>query len=486
MLVPLRFWKNLFTIRCKLFGLLVLHLFLADPSVLPVTAQLPYAYMLLWMITWAHYGQLTCLYFAFLLFRFLTLFVSSDGVPAADPAFSDSLENYPRLAALVNTVRADFKQPKSRTAVFTLTPLPWRLFAPDMRDLESKKRLTVVPLGCLEIYSIFDLKCHLAHALVRPRSRFIVPVCLKQALILDQMTGPSVAKALPAWRVVLFRQIATAYRKQLMAWCVFADLLADHTVASKYGSFAVTTWIQRSQLANKSVTSCIAAKVVPLAKLGLFVPVAANSYATYMWLQEAGWLKSLRKQMQQYERKKTGMSPLLIRLFALQHGLQQAGGLDPRPAASLFEDLPTLEKAVLRKEIPLPAGAPLLSAQECGSATDVLMRCMQDELNRNAKLVSAWQLSDLPDLVARRKQVTAVYRPDPSLALTVPEREAATTKLFAAFLAIELSKRGWAASSPQQTRLLLRYGDKKLQPETVIRSLAAGLLTREKFLLLVG
>jgi hypothetical protein len=134
------------------------------------------------------------------------------------------------------------------------------------------------------------------------------------------------------------------------------------------------------------------------------------------------------------------MSPLLFRLGALQHGLQNAGGMDPRSAATLVDDLSSLEELVVRHEIELPSDLVLQKPAINELATAVVIPSMQEELNRNATLISTWTLADLPDLLRSKRAMAGAYHLDPRFALARTQREALIPHLLTSFLTIELVK----------------------------------------------
>ena len=391
---------HLFRIRLRLSLILLSQLFVTDSWVILATIELPLSYGLLWGLTRGHYAQLTCLYISLVALRFLWCVFVADETAEPDPPHSEPLERHPHLAALSKTIRADFGLAASHTAEFLLSPVAWRAFGCSAEQLRANKLKTVVAIGCLGIYSVFDLKCELAHAIARCHSNLIVPACERNRLRLSDFAGRTRGfRDRPQWQSWAISKIEVAYQINLTQWNLFADLQADQRVASHYGSFAVSSWIQRSQLANFSVRECVADRIAPLAEDGMLVPVS-HSCCAFHSLFEGEWLESIRSQMLEQEKKPEMLSPTLVRLGALQHGLQTAGGIDPRSASTLVEKLPELEELVVKNEIPIRSGVTLKRPDTEQFAQAVLIPLMERELKRNADLVAPWSLVNLPELIA--------------------------------------------------------------------------------------
>jgi hypothetical protein len=242
------------------------------------------------MLYGSHFRELMCLYIAVVTFCFVRQAFVYDDTDESDRPFSDSLGRYPRFAALATAVRADFGWKTAESVEFPLSPVAWRLFGCSAAG--RSKSSIIVPIGCLGIFSIFDLKCELAHALTRSRSRIIVSECERSRHELKKFAGrPHAFRDRPRWQSWAIARIEAAYETNLARLDLFSDLQADQKVASKYGCFAVSSWIQRSQLAYFSVRECVINRIVPLAEEGVLVPVA-GSCREFHALFENEWLDS--------------------------------------------------------------------------------------------------------------------------------------------------------------------------------------------------
>jgi hypothetical protein len=366
-----------------------------------------------------------------------------------------------------------------------LSPVAWRLFGCSAATLRTNESSIVVPIGCLGIFSIFDLKCELAHARTRCRSRLIIPACERSRRKLKPFAGqPHAFRDRPRWQSWAIARIEAACQSNLALWDLFADLQADRKLASQYGSFAVSSWIQRSQLAYFSVRECVAERIVPLAEEGILVSVSESCRAFHA-LFENEWLASLRKQMVENERKPEVVSPVLLRLGALQHGLQTAGGQDPRSATTLFDELAELEESVARSEIGIAARIPLQRSEPQQFAEAVLIPLMKKEVTRNGHLVGDWTVADLPGLIERKHELSLAYVPDPRFLFASEQREALIPGLFTSFLAAQLVAIGWMPSHSDEEGLTLSLGERSIRPDDTVHALLAGEISREGFLRLI-
>src|SRR5439155_12377472 len=128
---------------------------------------------------------------------------------------------------------------------------------------------------------------------------------------------------------------------RLTEWHLLADIEADKRIAKTYGASAIADWIQRSALANVSVAICLASVVEPAAARGQLLPIAEACRAWHN-LIEPQWGAALTSEMRAAERKdrQGGLNTLVIRLGALQRTGGTSAPYDPRPSATLFENLP--------------------------------------------------------------------------------------------------------------------------------------------------
>jgi hypothetical protein len=265
---------------------------------------------------------------------------------------------------------------------------------------------------------------------------------------------------------------------------LYVDLMADLKIASIYGAFAVSSWIQRSQLALYSVTECISAEIVPLAEEGILLPVSETCCAFHLLLESA-WLNSIRREMTAQERNPGTLSPILLRLGALGHGLQNAGGMDTRSAATLFDEVSQLEERAVRSEVDIPDDLTFQKPEIRDLAKAVLVTLMKKELARNEALVKTWALADIPSLVEKRTQIARSYTPDRRFLLATSQREALVPGLFVSFLTVQLLDCGWLPFKPEVGVVMLMHGEKTIQPAQVIDDLITGKLDSDEFFRLI-
>ncbi len=328
------------------------------------------------------------------------------------------------------------------------------------------------------------LRLQLSHGLLRCRSTVIVKACERRRLDLERFRSPAAFRGRPRWQVWAVEKLQAAYYRHLSQWYLFADLQADLKVAAKYGAFSVSSWIQRSELAKYCVVECLAFRIVPLAEDGVLLPVSETCQAFHA-LFEDEWLKSIKSQLIAGERNSVALSPTVLRLGALQNGLQAGGGMDPRSAARTFDDLSSLEESAVRNEVDISSYPVLVRPEGANMAGAVLIPLMQKELDRNAELVSSWTLMGLPDLVGKKKELAYAYIPDYRILLASDQRESLVPGLLISFLTVTLSRAGWFASYSQEDGVTLALGQRRISPSSVIHDLLDGNLDREAFLQII-
>jgi hypothetical protein len=283
----------------------------------------------------------------------------------------------------------------------------------------------------------------------------------------------------------MINKLGATYSRLVTGWEILADIEADRRVAGRYGASNVADYVQRYYLAEISVPACLNSVVAPAASRGQLLPIA-ESCRLYHTQMEPNWLASLRGQMNKAERgnpKQVGLSPVLIRLGALQNAAEVAAASDPRPATTLFQDLLYLEEATLRNELgslpPLQRGA----VEQLGIS--VLIPQMREEVDRNAKVLAGRKLFDIPDLIGRAPELAASYCEHRGYLLAPVQRQAMIPHLLIAFLATELMKQGWQVTFTVEAGLTLQSGARRINPFDTIRRLSKGELSAQEFLTIV-
>lgn len=479
-------WCSLSLTRLKLAAILACQILVTDPWSIIATFELPLAYGLLWRVAGRGYLNLTILYAALILFRLIWRVNTCIEIEKAEVPQSYSLNLHRPLSDLIRTIARELRKRPPDTVFFTLSPVAWRPYAISSTELrKASTGPTVIPLGCLEIYSVFDLKCELAHSFVRPRSTLLVPACERNGLDLARFARPPAFRNRPGWQTWAISKTEHLIHQNLAQWNLVADLYADRKVGSKYGAFAVSTWIQRSELAKLSVPICISEDIADLARDGILLPVGA-ACRTFHSRLEPTWLDELRGQMTQAERNPERVTALVARLGSLQHGLQNAGGADPRPASTLFSLLPSIEESAVRNELEIPRDAVLKRPAPNHYAEDVIIPLMRSELDRNSRLIADWKLTDLPTLTTVASGLALSYRTRPGLLLTPEQRKALIPGLLVSFLTIRLLDSGWTISYGEESGLELSSAERTLRPHALISSIMKRDITEEVFLHLVA
>lgn len=246
-------------------------------------------------------------------------------------------------------------------------PVPARIHLALAPGYQRAPGTLEMPAGCLRIWSVLDLRCHIAHAALRRPPRGWLFASASRAVFrlgaeLHQLQTPSLQER-PA---LAYQRLFAVLHYRLAEWQLLADLEADAATAAIFGHAAVSGWVQRTTFAVRAIEACFDEAIEPAARQGYAVPLAE---ACLQWHQrlEPEWLATLLAEMKLAEREdpSAGLSPLALRLGALQHDGGDVLPHDPRPAASCFEDLPSLEESVLRHTVVgLPAQLQPISLEE--------------------------------------------------------------------------------------------------------------------------
>jgi hypothetical protein len=378
--------------------------------------------------------------------------------PVHDKPLRAPLSSFPALETELRTICSEFRVPLPRRIAFSLSPWQWQPFGCDVESAHISRRDLAIPVGCLEFWSIFGLRCYVAHALVRRRP----PRWLFSALEWS-LTEPGIP---PTRKRRLILLMAT--------WRMMADMEADRRVARKYGSFLVQQYIQETLLLYKAVADCVKGIVEPLTRGGILLPVA--SYCrTFHTLFESAWVEHVN------DRFAAPHNPLLLRISVLPRTAGAAQVHDSRPCVNLFGDLAALEERVVRNELKLPAGRPLRR----GTMADVsalYLPAMQRIVRRNSSLLHGRSIHDLPDLARNVAQLALSVRENAGDLPLPAQRGQQVVQLLEVFLALELCTRaGWTVNLDIKDGLSLRHGEKILRPGLIVKSLQSGEMTAEAF-----
>lgn len=407
---------------------------------------------------------------------------SGSDAPAYDPPFRARVEEYPAVQSLVRKIEAALGTTLSDRMNLILSPVLWRTFGCDtVRLLESRNEITI-PIGCLGIWSVFDLSCYLAHSVLRRRPpRWIFSPARNSLERLGSEQYQAAVNRISTRHTRMVERFADRYRNLVSTWYFLADVEADRRIADMYGAPTVADWLQRTGLADVSVPDCLTNIIEPAARRGQLLPIAESCRAYHHQI-EPQWREALSTQMGIAERgdPNAGTSPLLIRLAALQGHPQSRHSHDPRMAATLFADLPSLEDEVLRNEL-----GELV--QRCRRATvedlgiSVLILQMEEEVARNAELLEGRSACDIPALLANVPMLAASYREDPRYLFAQVQRESMVPYLLSAFLATELVREGWSVLYSIEDGLQLQNGRTRVSPGGVISGLIAGEISGDEF-----
>jgi hypothetical protein len=369
----------------------------------------------------------------------------------------------------------------------TLSPVAWRNYGCDALRFRDNARGIVVPIGCLGIWSVLDMCCYVGHCAVRRRApRWFFEPARNALMRLGAERFQHAVRRESSLRARNVERLANRLGGALAQWQLLADIEADRRIAKAYGASAVADWIQRSSLANISVAICLANVIEPAAARGQLLPIAEACRAWHNRI-EPHWGAALTNEMRAAEHKspKAGLNALVIRLGALQYTGGANAPYDPRPSTTLFENLSSLEDAALRNEAPsLPAGLHRTEIAEIGSA--VLLPQMQEEVARNVESFKNRSIRDLPELVRCAAGLAAAYREDPRYLFAKSQRELMVPYLLAAFLAVGLAQQGWSVRYTIEQGLLLTNGKREISPETIIRRLSAGEMSKDDFVEILG
>jgi hypothetical protein len=470
-------WK----IEAKLTGMVLME---ALPLTLALTflaAELGAICVFLFVVPLAIVFKLWCtataIAFALVLYRNLWSVLEDSG----DEPLRESLDGWPELGSTVRDLARELRRPVPESAAFVLSPVVWRRFGCVPARLQSRGEISI-PIGCLGVWPVLSLRCHIGHALVRRKPRGWLFYVIRKSL--TRLALESREAAARRLRPIKPRRLILAYLNLLMHWDILADTEADARIAPLLEASAVATWICQTQLAGQVATQCLRRIIQPAAERGVLLPIAASCAAFYS-LMEPGWLAAVEAERVKAQRAKAAnpfLGTLMIRLRVLPGGPARVH--DPRPAVSLLPALDSLEEKLLRHEAAL-GRLELRRAAMDEIAEAVLLPMMREEVERNAAALKGRTAADVPDLLRDVPALAAAYRPDPRYLLGPQQRKTLVPGLLSAFLTLELERRGWRAGYTVPPGLIVEKEGRTVCPNQLMAALSKGGMSREAFLKLL-
>jgi len=470
-------WK----IEAKLTGMVLME---ALPLTLALTflaAELGAICVFLFVVPLAIVFKLWCtataIAFALVLYRNLWSVLEDSG----DEPLRESLDGWPELGSTVRDLARELRRPVPESAAFVLSPVVWRRFGCVPARLQSRGEISI-PIGCLGVWPVLSLRCHIGHALVRRKPRGRLFYVIRKSL--TRLALESREAAARRLRPIKPRRLILAYLNLLMHWDILADTEADARIAPLLEASAVATWICQTQLAGQVATQCLRRIIQPAAERGVLLPIAASCAAFYS-LMEPGWLAAVEAERVKAQRAKAAnpfLGTLMIRLRVLPGGPARVH--DPRPAVSLLPALDSLEEKLLRHEAAL-GRLELRRAAMDEIAEAVLLPMMREEVERNAAALKGRTAADVPDLLRDVPALAAAYRPDPRYLLGPQQRKTLVPGLLSAFLTLELERRGWRAGYTVPPGLIVEKEGRTVCPNQLMAALSKGGMSREAFLKLL-
>jgi hypothetical protein len=470
-------WK----IEAKLTGMVLME---ALPLTLALTflaAELGAICVFLFVVPLAIVFKLWCtataIAFALVLYRNLWSVLEDSG----DEPLRESLDGWPELGSTVRDLARELRRPVPESAAFVLSPVVWRRFGCVPARLQSRGEISI-PIGCLGVWPVLSLRCHIGHALVRRQPRGWLFYVIRKSL--TRLALESREAAARRLRPIKPRRLILAYLNLLMHWDILADTEADARIAPLLEASAVATWICQTQLAGQVATQCLRRIIQPAAERGVLLPIAASCAAFYS-LMEPGWLAAVEAERVKAQRAKAAnpfLGTLMIRLRVLPGGPARVH--DPRPAVSLLPALDSLEEKLLRHEAAL-GRLELRRAAMDEIAEAVLLPMMREEVERNAAALKGRTAADVPDLLRDVPALAAAYRPDPRYLLGPQQRKTLVPGLLSAFLTLELERRGWRAGYTVPPGLIVEKEGRTVCPNQLMAALSKGGMSREAFLKLL-
>jgi hypothetical protein len=111
---------------------------------------------------------------------------------------------------------------------------------------------------------------------------------------------------------------------------------------------------------------------------------------------------------------------------------------------------------------------------------------MREELDRNAGLLEAKTVADIPHLLANAKTLAVKFEPDPRYLLANQQREALIPDLLISFLTVQLVDTGWHPSYSAESGLTLHSDTRVINPFELIHGLAEKTIDHHAFISLTS
>jgi hypothetical protein len=411
--------------------------------------------------------------------------LNANELAEAEP-LRESLDGWPELQTEVKAVASQAGVPAATTVRLTLGPLPSTPPVEVLKQIvRSEPGEIVLPAACLHLWSVFELRGHLARSMARCHTpRWLLSWFHRLMKYLGAEHYQMVTQGIESRRTRWIEQLLERYNALLARWQLLRDCYADRTAASAYGPELVASWMRKTWQAEIAVPWYRAAFIEPAAQQAKLFPVA-EGYLSFHHQMEPSW--SLAETEEAAEHRTDGaVTPMQIRLEALRHVDGPAAVFDSRPAASLFTGLQRLEEKVARKELELPATQQFRRLEVDEYAESVLLPLMREDLDRNHHLLESKTAEDLPELVSRTVELAETFAPRPLLLLDPAQRRVMVPDLLSSFLVVQLIDRGWTPEFSFWDGFRLSTGGTGLDPAKIVRELGDGELDADDFLALIG
>jgi hypothetical protein len=285
-------------------------------------------------------------------------------------------------------------------------------------------------------------------------------------------------RGLPLLRVRLLPK----YAELLNTRRFHADIQADLAASRIFGGETVMSLAYKTSVAMTMVPACILTAIEPSLEQNALLPIAATCAA---WMTASD--REVRDFVDQELRKAASspsaqMSPLVARLGILSTLSPEAGRSDPRLASSLFSNFRQIERQAAANEFGAERVAVAADAETAEAITQVVLRQIREEIERNEDIVRGKSWRDVPSLLREKMSIVRVYKPDPRYVLADIQKAANVDYLLGALLTLSLIQEGWIASFQGAEGMYLERNGRRIQPFDLIRRLAAGEISEEEFL----
>lgn len=415
-----------------------------------------------------------------------------------------ALQQLPGLQAVVATEAKQLSRLAPEIVVMTAGPLHdqqdvWTV----ARDTSELRRSIEIPIGPFALWSVLDLRCHVAHALLRPKPpRLVARLLLAQ--LQDYAAMLSVRQALGEAAPIakLWLALGNSLYQLAHRWNLVADIETDRKVAKLYGQDAVTSWMQRWWVGENALLWIWESMVVESALRG-FVPP---------FLRDLRLLEANRDDDTEQVASSANTGPngpgnpdphaedpvvvnLRVRMQVLAIDRDMPSAMDPRHAIDLLEDIAKWERRVsvwaLERRATASASGTSDEALQSISWTEypecVILPCVTEDVHRNAALFANKTLVDLPSIAQNAGASIPLLVVGDQL-LDDEGKALHFSRCLESFLITELIRRGWRADFVFNERFLLRRAEDRLEvfPGKLVESLVKQQMDESDFARAVG